>query len=288
VAASVRGGHYLNVFDTLGMGHSVRQALTLFRPETLTRWLTFEPRQADEVADYVLNKALHPHTVPADPFELEIEYAVAREIIRRAVLGARVTWRDVRRRGLLPSFGTILIGGSSLTRAPNDGWAALVTLDALLPVGMTRLLLDPYGLAPALGSIAPTHPAAVVQVLDTGAFIDLGTIISVSGRARMGDIVLRGSVKPEGVSRPEVFEVEYGSVVTVPLGRGVSAELTLQPRFVDVQMDGKRVRRTTITGGELGLIIDARGRPWRFPRNSEERRNLMRKWQQSMAGEETR
>ncbi len=285
VAATVRGHHYLNVFGDLGMGHSARQLLDLARPDMLGRWLTFEPRRADEVADYILNKTLYPHSVPADPFELEIEYAMAREMIRRAVLGARATWRDVRRRGLLPPFGTILLSGSTLTRAPHDGWAALVALDALLPVGLTRLLIDPYGLAPALGTLGPTHPAAVIQVLDTGAFIDLGTVVSISGRARKGEIVLRGSLKVEGSTRPEVFEVAYGSIVTIPLERGTHAELTLQPRRVDIETAQRRSRRLTITGGELGLIVDARGRPWRFPRNQEERRAMLSEWQKSITGE---
>jgi hypothetical protein len=142
---SVKGGHYLNVFDELGAGHAASNLLKLIRPEALARWLTFEPSSADDIANYLHNKSLHPEMVPASLEELELEYAIAREIIRRAVASARSTWRDVRRRGLLPPFQTILLSGSTLTRTPNDGWSALLALDALLPVGMSRLMLDPYG-----------------------------------------------------------------------------------------------------------------------------------------------
>lgn len=287
IAASVKGSHYLNVFDELGVGHSAKHLLKQIRVEALTRWLTYEPSSRDEIPNYLFNKSLHPHVVPATTEELEIEYAMVREIVRRAVASARSTWRDVRRRGLLPPFQTILLSGSALTRTPNDGWSALLALDSLLPVGITRLMLDPYGLAPALGSIAPSNPAAVVQVLDTGAFIDLGDVISISGRARQGDVVLHGSVKPEGASSAEPFEVRYGSIVSIPIQAGMRAEVTIQPRGVQIETGSRRFsRRMSITGGELGLVVDARGRPWRFPREPQERRSMLLGWQKTIAGRE--
>lgn len=287
VAASINGVHYLNVFDDLGVGHSAGEFLSQTRPEALLRWLSSEIKSPDEVPNYIWTKSLHPHIVPSTVQELDIEYAMTREIIRRAVAGARTSWRDVRGRGLLPPFETILLSGSVLTRAPNDGWGALLALDALLPVGITRLMLDPYGLAPALGTVASMNPAAVVQVFDTGAFIDLGMVISTSGRARQGEVVLRGSLKPEGTSQARPFEVRYGSIARIPLERGVRAELTLQPRNVQIETAQKRPpRRMNITGGELGLVVDARGRPWRFPRRAEDRRNMLSDWQNSMAGEQ--
>jgi hypothetical protein len=123
-----------------------------------------------------------------------------------------------------------------------------------------------------------------VQVLDTGAFIDLGMVISISGRARQGDVVLRGTVKPEG-GTAEPFEVQYGSIVSIPLQAGTQAELVLQPRLVQIDAGGRRApRRMNITGGELGIVIDARGRPWRFPGGSQERRTMLLEWQRSIAG----
>jgi hypothetical protein len=150
---------------------------------------------------------------------------------------------------------------------------------------MTRLIVDSYGVAASLGAIADLSPRAVVQVLDTGMFLDIGTVISVSGRARKGEIVLRGSLKPEGASQAETFEVKYGSVVTIPLQLGVKADLTLQPSHVEVETaQGRKLRKLQITGGELGLIVDARGRPWRFPREADERRALIGEWMESMTG----
>ncbi len=121
-------------------------------------------------------------------------------------------------------------------------------------------------------------------MLQTGAFYDLGTVVSISGRARQGEIVLTGSLKPEGARKPEPFEVRYGSIVALPLAYGERVELTLQPRRAGVHGVGRR-RRMVMTGGELGMVIDARGRPWRFPRSAEQRYTLLREWQRSLAQE---
>lgn len=285
VAATLKGHHYLNVMDGLGMGHTATGILSMVKPDAINRWLSYVPQQPSDVLDVIWNKRLFPQTIPANLEQLEIEYAMAREVIRAAALSARASWRDVRQRGPLPPFDTILLAGSTLAGAPHYGWTALAALDALLPLGMTRLLVDQYGLAASLGAIADLSPRAVVQVLSTGAFLDLGTVVAISGRARQGEIVLRGSIKPEGASKGETFEVTYGSIVTIPLDYGVQAELVLQPRHVEVQnAQGRKLRKARITGGELGLIIDARGRPWRFPREPVERRRLIRQWIDSMTG----
>ncbi|MBN1427030.1 MAG: glutamate mutase L [Anaerolineae bacterium] len=288
IAAHLKGTNYLNVMGSLGMGHGAK-GLLASKPkiETFTRWLTYEPDSVDDVLDYVWNKWLFPQIVPATQSSLEMEMAMAREIIRNAVLSARASWRGVRPRGPLPAFDTILLTGSTLTRPPHYGWSVLVMLDALLPFGVTRLVADPHGLAAVLGGVAPFSPRAVVQVLDTGAFIDLCTVISVSGRARQGEVVLRGKLKPIGAGQAEVFEVKYGSIVRLPLAYGEQAELSLQARHVDINVGGnRRSLKIKVTGGEVGVVLDARGRPWRFPRDAAQRHSMNQAWQQSLTQEE--
>jgi uncharacterized protein (TIGR01319 family) len=285
VSASLGGRTYLNVFGSLGMGHSAREALDQIHPGGLARWLTFAPDDPEAVQDYVWNKWLHPHCVPATHPALEIEYALAREIIRLAALNARTSWQNVSTRGFLPPFPTILLSGSTLSRPPHYGWSALLLLDALQLVGISRLLVDPYCMAPALGAIAPYNPTGVVQVLDTGAFIEVGTVISLTGRARRNEVVLVGELRLRDTGEKRTFEARYGSISIVPLGYGEEAELTLKPRRMEIAGVKSRGERLAVTGGELGLIIDARGRPIRFPRAVEQRRERLRAWQQAITEE---
>jgi hypothetical protein len=288
ISASLGGRSYLNVFGSLGMGHSAREALDQLRPGGLERWLTFAPDEPEHVQDYVWNKWLYPHRVPASHTELEIEYALAREIVQLATLSVRSSWQNVSSRGFLPPFQTVLLSGSTLSRPPHYGWSALLLLDALQLVGVSRLLVDPYCMAPALGAVAPYNPTGVVQVLDTGAFIEVGTLISLTGRARQDEVVLAGELHLRDTDEKRPFEVRYGSISVVPLGYGEEAELTLKPRRMEIAGLKSRGDKLSVSGGELGLIIDARGRPIRFPRDTEARRERLRAWQQVITEEPAR
>jgi uncharacterized protein (TIGR01319 family) len=278
VAAHIDHQSYLDVMSDLGMGQSANHLLSQVQVEHLERWLTFELAEPDDLLDYVWNKSVFPYRIPVDRSEVEFDFAIVREIIRRAVQESRQNWDEHRAVRALPLFGTILLSGATLAYTPHFGWTALAVLDAIRPAGISRLLLDPYGMASALGTIAPGAPTPVVQVLKTGAFLDLGLIVSLSGRARRGEVVLRGSIQPEGEKEAEPFEVKSGTIARIPIPYGVRSEVVLHAHRMDIP-GVRRKWRATIEGGELGLVIDARGRPLRFPRTEEQRLSAMKDWQ---------
>lgn len=276
VAASLDGRSYLNVFGQLGIGHAASEVAGQITPASIRRWLSVEGVEDDDVLDYLWNKSVFPHTVPAQPAELELEYAAAREIVRYAAHSARTSWQSGTDGSLLPPFGTILLSGTTLTHMPTDGLSLLVALDALLPVGVTHVLLDPYGLAAALGAAAPLNPQALVQTLDAGAFYDLGPVVSLPGR----DTAVRGTLRPrDGKATP--FEVAGGEIAALPLAYGQAAELTLEASGMALGGGSKR-RKLNVTGGALGVVVDTRGRPVRLPRADDERRKRLKAWQQAL------
>jgi hypothetical protein len=108
-------------------------------------------------------------------------------------------------------------------------------------------------------------------------------VVNVMGRARRGEVVLRGRLVPENGGEEQTFEARYGALTRIPLTPGARAELVLRPRRVDVGFGGAgRGGKVTVEGGPLGLIVDARGRPLRFPRDPEQRRELMGEWRDSL------
>jgi hypothetical protein len=283
IAASIDGERYLNVFNDLGVGHAARGIFEYTSPASIARWLTFEPENDDHILDHVWNLSLYPRTIPERRSDVELLYALAREIIRAAIRSARGSWRSIPERGLLPPFDTILLSGATLTRPPHYSWSVLTVLDALLPVGLTNLLVDPYGVATALGAVAPEKPLALVQALGTDAFFNLGMVVSTTGRARSGDVVLQGQITPMG-GEARSFAGRFGEIRTVPLDYGAKAKLVLRSRRVEVDDTNSRQQRE-IRGGNLGLIVDTRGRPWRLPRNQDDRRQQMHDWQQALSEE---
>jgi hypothetical protein len=286
VAAAWNGDLRLSVQTNLGLGAGAGAAIADGPVDQVTRWLPSAVSD-DAFREFVWDKAAHAGTLPADPDQLWLELALARQVIRTAVRRARPDWpadAPTPRPELLPWFSLILGGGAVLGHAPRPGLAALVLLDALQPCGVTRLLIDAYHLAPALGAAANVSPLLVAQVHDSAALLDLGTAVSLIGRARLGDPACSVKLNEEGGAETSL-EVPFGTLALLPLAAGRSAKLSLRPRpGFNAGFGMGRSRTLTLTGGVLGIIIDARGRPIALPRPPDKRQELVKQWTWKMGG----
>jgi hypothetical protein len=145
--------------------------------------------------------------------------------------------------------------------------------------------LDQNNIMPALGAAAELNTILPVQVLESSTFMNLGTIIAPFGNAPYGALALRVKIRQEGSSET-TLEIKHGTLEVIPLPLGKAANLHLQPlnRF-DVGMGGPgRGGSVRVSGGVLGVIIDARGRPLRLPKEDERRRDLLKKWIWTLGG----
>ena len=282
IAAAFEGDMRLRVDTQLGLGEPLPQLLKRCKLEDIMRWLPFEfPKQ--DLLDYIYNKAIHPGLVPTEERTLQIELALARELIRAAMKQARTGWprgKDLNSTWLLPPTEPIIASGSVLSRTPRPGYAALTLLDALEPTGITTMVLDPHGLSPSLGAASGPVPMLAVHVLESGSYISLGTVVAPIGRTKLGRKILTLHLEPEHDSEGVAGEVRMGQLAVLPLRQGEYARLTLRPeRGIDVGFGGPgKAGALRIAGGALGLIIDARGRPLELDRDPVRRREMNEKW----------
>jgi hypothetical protein len=74
--------------------------------------------------------------------------------------------------------------------------------------------------------------------------------------------------------------VRFGQLSVLPLRQGEFGKLTLRPeRGFDVGLGGPgRAGAVRVSGGAVGVIIDARGRPLDLTRESGRWRDLVQKW----------
>jgi uncharacterized protein (TIGR01319 family) len=286
IAATFDGQSFLTVRGDLGIAFGGRQLLQENDAQALTRWIP-EPMTEEEVLGTLLNKEIHPASIPQEPRELWLEQALVREAIYRTLEVARPGWKPGAAQPyphLMPFCDTIVVSGGVLVSAPRPGQTALMILDALQPIGISTLVLDRYGLAPALGSVAAVKPLAAVETLDGGGFVNLATVVSPVGRARPGDTILRVKLTYEDGSAFSV-EVQYGNIEVLPVLPGQQADLELRPaRRFDAGLGPGRGGKRRISGGLAGLIIDARGRPLRLPNEPEERQVQTRQWLWDVGG----
>ncbi len=289
VAAAFKNELYLSVRADLGVGANAAQLLNETTVEQFTRWLPFEV-PAEAVREFIVNKSARPQTLPADVNDLHLENALAREALAAALRSAQAGWPASVRGGrsdLLPRMDLIVGGGAVLSRAPRPSLAALILLDALQPVGITNLMLDPHHLLAALGALAYTHPIAVIQSLDS-ALLSLGTVVTAVGEARPGAVVCRATLRvareaplggAAGRDAERNVEVKAGSLEVMSLPLGQEGKLTLKPRGgIDVGFGPGRGKTITVTGGAAGLLLDARGRPLVFPKAADQRQQLVAEW----------
>ena len=290
VCAVFAGQPFLTIHGGLGTAFGGEQLLRERGAETITRWLP-ESMSEDEIRGMLINKEMRPASIHQETHELRLEQAMAREVIRATLEIARPGWEPGTAQPyphFLPLCDTIIVSGGALTHAPRPGQVALIVLDALEPIGISTLVLDLYGMAPSLGNVAAVKPLAAVEVLDSGALVNLATVVTpVAGYARRGDIILRVKVTYDDGSALDV-EVEYGNLEVLPLPPGQQADLELRPvrRFgFDVGFGGPgRAGKRRVSGGLAGLIVDARGRPLRLSSNLERRQEQMRQWLWDVGG----
>ncbi len=279
LGAAFNGKLQLTVRSDIGSAFGGLRLLNEAKVAGVTRWLPF-PLSASELEAFVIDKELRPLTIPPDGRELLIEQALAREAIRSIVKLARPGWSRLAPRSRGKStllFERIVGAGAVVAKATRPGQAALLLLDALEPTGVFELLLDVYGLIPALGAAAMTYPLSAVQVIENKGLLSLGTVVVPTGSARPGEVILGLKMSYENGGDLEV-EVAAGTLEVLPLPPGQKATLRLQPRR---GIDIGRVRKSIpVEGGALGLIVDARGRPLtrHLSSDAEMRRDQIQQW----------
>jgi hypothetical protein len=286
VAAGFNGKLSLGVYPQFGLGDNLPGLLQYTNLEDIMRWLHLDIAPS-VVRDYLFQRSLHPTTIPATKEDHAISQAISRQALYLTMQQAKRNFSSEGsfiKKGLLPLFEPILAGGGALGDAPTPGQSLLLLLDALQPVGITSIILDQNNLLPLLGAAADFNHLLPVQVLESGAFMSLGTIVSVISSATYGTPVLRARLTYEDGNNAQA-EVKLGGLEIIPLGMGQTARLTLQPLSrSDIGNGPGRNATLQVAGGVLGVVIDARGRPLVLPEDPVRRRELFKKWLWTVGG----
>ncbi len=164
----------------------------------------------------------------------------------------------------------VVIGRGSVFNDPeNLRIAPLLLLDAIQPWGVTEIYVDVSSMMPHTGMLLDSNREAALQILSKACLRKLGTCVAAKGKVEEGveALTVRMSTS-EGVSMEET--IAFGELKTLPLGADESARIEVSPtRRFDVGAGRGRRLEATVTGGENGVIIDARGRPIGIPAKKE-------------------
>jgi uncharacterized protein (TIGR01319 family) len=284
------------VSANLGMSYSISNVLTESGVPNVMRWVPFS-MQEKQLRNRIRNKMIRPTTIPHTLEELMVEQALAREALRLAfeqhkqmAVGLRGVQKERTVSDTLEQSGSddtivdmmaldLLIGsGGVLSHAPRRNQAAMMLVDAFLPEGVTRLAVDSIFMMPQLGVLAEVHPAAATEVFEKDCLIWLGTCVAPKGSMKPGRTVLTAELtRADGTK--ETHEVKFGDLVLLPLGSGETVKAKLVPgKGCDLGWGGGKTVEKELHGGEVGLLLDGRGRPIALDPSDPDRVDKIRRW----------
>jgi uncharacterized protein (TIGR01319 family) len=291
------------VSANLGMSYSICNVLKEAGIENIARWLPFEIDPA-EVRNRLRNKMIRPTTIPQSYEDLLIEHAVSREALRLAFnhhkslargLTGTQQQRDIGQIFDQTGSGQTLVrmlaldmvigSGGVLSHAPKRAQSALMMMDAYQPEGITMLTVDSIFMMPHLGVLSEHVYEAAREVFERDCIVRIGTCIAPVGVAKEGDPCV--SVRGEGID----VSVPFGQIKVIPINTARTRELTVTPakgfdvgdgkgkavtvrKFDDTR--GNRNQLTNLIDGQVGLIIDTRGRPFNVELNTPGRIEKLR------------
>ncbi|HET7685390.1 MAG TPA: glutamate mutase L [Candidatus Limnocylindria bacterium] len=227
------------------------------------------------VADALQNQRARPAAVPQTEDELAVAHGAAR--LRLEQIAAE--------EGGLSGIDLVVAAGRVLAAAPSPWQAAQLLVDGLRPVGVTQLAIDPAGILAPLGSLPDAEIGEGFAAIAGDAVVPLGTAV-VSRGGRPGSVAMRVRVRRAGWGE-ERFEVRSGQVVVEPLPRGAHADLDVELLGGTSLGTPRRSAhvRVPVSGGSVGLILDARDVPLALPRRSDDRRAVLAGWRDAFADE---
>ena len=285
VAAGFGGGLVLRTYPQFGLGENLSGLLQHTDLESIMRWLPLDI-SPNTLREYLFQKSLYPGTIPATSDDQAIAQAITRQVMHLAVRAARRSFPSGGRasRDVLPPLDLIIAGGGAVSDGLSLGQSLLMLLDAIQPVGILPILIDQNNLLPLLGGAAARNNYLPVQVIDSGAFIGLGTVVSVTASAKYGEQILRAKMTYSDGTDARV-DLKFGGLEVLPLPGGQSARLSLQPlQRADAGLGPGRSGSVTVTGGAMGVVIDGRGRPLQLPSDPVRRRETIKKWYYTVGG----
>jgi uncharacterized protein (TIGR01319 family) len=302
----LQGRFTRSVSANLGLSYSAGNVLQRAGLDAIARWLPHEV-DPDELLDSIHNKMIRPTTLPETTEELMLEHAVAREAIRMALdrhwevaqvsetilqrdeeLGD-TDWLGHRRHRLIQPTAVIGSGGP-LCHAPRRVQAALILADAVQFAGVMDLFVDSVFMLPHLGVLAGAHPEIAREVFERDCLVRLGTLFAarIPQWVREGQVVGRAVVRFEGgaggasgdVSSPGIdMTLRAGKLVVIPLPADMSARVDIFPRAgTDFGRGPGKLQTRLARGGEVGLLLDLRGRPVRTGGGEQAQRRRLHDW----------
>ncbi len=272
-----------------GMSYSICNVLAETGIENISRWISSEIDEKD-LTNRIANKMIRPTTIPQTLEELIIEQSIAREALRLSFIQHKefaVSLKGVQQeRTISDTFDQTMSGetlvnmneldmivgsGGVLSHAPRREQAYRMLVDAFLPEGITQIAVDSIFMMPQLGVLSEVHEKAAVEVFNKDCLVRLGTCIAPIGKGDIDEDILEFSFEIKGEEIKGVLK--FGEILLVEADyTQVKTKLIMKNNYT---INGLNKFEGKIFGGEVGIMLDGRGRYFDF---STYNKDSIRNW----------
>lgn len=258
----------------IGLTYGISKIVKETGIENVLRWLS-PLKEERRVRNIIGNMMIRPYKELSIE-EKEIQSAVVREAIRlgmekhkevasrlKGVITER-TLSDMFDQALEPTLINmmkthVIIGKGEVFKTQTIEESTRIILDSMQPIGLSELYLDSENMAAPLGNLLSQDRKTALKLYTENGLRFMGTCIAPSGLLKEEKECLKIEFNLNGVKKTHLFS--YGELNILPLEEGREIDLLLVPMRMDMGKGIGRSINKEVKTGELGLIIDTRGRP---------------------------
>ncbi|MBI5169341.1 MAG: glutamate mutase L, partial [Candidatus Eisenbacteria bacterium] len=268
----------------------------------ILRWVPFPVNELD-LRNRIKNKMIRPTSIPQTLEDLVVEQAICREALRLSFVQHRTLAVGLKGKQQsrdisdaltqsatgeslvnLLDLGLVVGSGGVLSHAPRRAQALLMMLDAFLPEGVTEVAVDSIFMTPQLGVLSTVHEQAATEVFERDCLIVLGACVAPIGAGKPGQPCMTVEVRT-AAGAVSTHRAACGDMMLVPGAGHERWTLTVTPeRGFDVGAGRGKPLTRDVRAGEVGLVLDARGRqPFALPSDDAARIDRLRAWNRALA-----
>ena len=282
------------VSANLGMSYSICNVLSEAGVSNVSRWVPFEI-DSSNLTNRIANKMIRPTTIPQTLEDLKIEQALAREALRLSFIQHKefaVSLKGVQQeRTISDTFDQKMTGetivdmlkldlivgsGGVLSHAPRRSQAMRMLIDSFLPQGITQIAVDSIFMMPQLGVLSTFHEKAAIEVFHKDCLVKLGTCLAPIGQYSKGKDLLTYSFNID--NKIHEGTLKFGEITLIKASLGMHSCKIIPERNVDLGFGKGQIFEGDINGGEVGIVLDGRGREIKFLNDDSSRIDQILEW----------
>ena len=282
------------VSANLGMSYSICNVLSEAGVSNVSRWVPFEI-DSSNLTNRIANKMIRPTTIPQTLEDLKIEQALAREALRLSFIQHKefaVSLKGVQQeRTISDTFDQKMTGetivdmlkldlivgsGGVLSHAPRRSQAMRMLIDSFLPQGITQIAVDSIFMMPQLGVLSTFHEKAAIEVFHKDCLVKLGTCLAPIGQYSKGKDLLTYSFNID--NKIHEGTLKFGEIILIKASLGMHSCKIIPERNVDLGFGKGQIFEGDINGGEVGIVLDGRGREIKFLNDDSSRIDQILEW----------